>query len=116
MQTLLLDPDTWDLVIDADSNIAVASAPYALSQDVASACRLFQGELYYDTTQGVPYWQSILGQLPPLQFIKNAYVTAALTVPTVVAAVCYITAFVNRVISGQVQSTDVNNTTLVSGF
>ncbi len=116
MNTLLLDPATWDLTVNVDGNIAVASAPYSLSQDVASACRLFQGELYYDTTQGVPYWQGILGQLPPLQFIKNAYVTAALTVTGIVEAVCFITDITNRVMSGQVQTTDKSGTFNVIGF
>ncbi len=115
MQTLLLNPQTWDLMVDAGGNIAVASEPYALAQDVASACRLFQGELWYDKTQGVPYWQ-ILGQLPPLQFVKNSYVTAALSVPGIVAAVCYITGLVNRVISGQVQTTDTAGVINAVGF
>lgn len=104
--TLLLNPDTWDLTVDANGNIAVASDPYSYAQDVASACRLFSGELYFDTTQGVAYWPSFLGKLPPLQFIKNAYVTAALTVPGIVAAVCFITSIKNRVMRGQVQTTN----------
>lgn len=103
--TLFLDPATWDLTTDVNGNIAVASEPYAIAQDVATACRLIEGELYYDTSQGVPYWQ-ILGKLPPLQFIKNAYVTAALTVPGVVAAVCYITSIIGRAVQGQVQTTN----------
>lgn len=103
--SLLLEPATWDLTVDVDGNIAVASDPYSYAQDVACACRLVRGELYYDTTQGVPYWQ-ILGKLPPLQFIKNAYVTAAMTVPGIVAAKCFITSIVDRVVRGQVQTTD----------
>ena len=108
MASLLLDPSTWDLTVDANGNIAKCESPYALAQDVACAARLFQGELYYDQSQGVPYWQSILGKFPPIQFVKNAYVQAALTVPGIVAAVCFITGFVNRVISGQIQTTDTN--------
>lgn len=116
MSTLLLDQNTWDLLVDVDGNIALASDPYALAQDVASSCKLFEGELYYDTTQGVPYFQNILGQLPPLQFIKNAYVEAALTVPGIVAAVCFITGITGRVLSGQVQTTDKNGILQVTGF
>jgi hypothetical protein len=107
LTTLFLRPDTWDLTVDVDGNIAVASEPYSLAQDVACACRTFQGELPYDTTQGIPYWQ-ILGKLPPLQFIKSAYVTAALTVPGIVAAVCFIESIVGRRVTGQVQTTDRN--------
>ena len=39
--TLLLDPDTWDLTVDNNGNIAVAAPPYAVAQDVASAIRTF---------------------------------------------------------------------------
>jgi hypothetical protein len=41
----LLDRSTSDLALDASGNIAVASAPYALAHDAASAIRLFAGEL-----------------------------------------------------------------------
>ena len=114
--TLLLNPDTWDLMVDANGNIALAKEPYALAQDVASSGKLFQGELYYDTTQGVPYWQSILGKFPPLQLIKNAYVLAALTVPNIVAAICFITKIEDRALQGQIQSTDVNGNIISSRF
>lgn len=127
--TLLLDQTTWDLTVDAAGNIAMAAPPYALAQDVSCQCKLFKGELYYDTTQGVPYFQSgapspnaaagqqnILGALPPLQFVKAQYVAAAKLVPGVVAAVCYVTSIVNRVLSGQVQSTDTAGRVNASGF
>lgn len=113
--SLLLNPATWDLTVDIDGNIAVASDPYSLAQDVACASRLFQGDLYYDTTQGVPYWQ-MLGQLPPIQFIKNAYTAAALTVPGITAATCFITSIVNRVISGQIQTTTAAGATNTTRF
>lgn len=106
MQTLLLDTVEWDLVLDANGNIAVASNPYSLAQDAASACRLFLGELWYDTTQGVPYFQEILGKAPPLSYLKSKLETAAKTVPGVVAAVVYISSIVGRRVSGQVQVTD----------
>jgi hypothetical protein len=116
MNTLLLDQTTWDLVIDADGNIAMASGPYALAQDAASAIKLFQGELWYDTVPGVPYWSRILGRMPSLTFIKTQMVAAALTVPGVVAAVCFISGFTGRALSGQVQITDTNGVTAVAAF
>ena len=65
MKTLLLDRTQWDLVQDANGNIALATEPYARAQDVASACRLFRGELWYDTAAGIPYFEDILGKSPP---------------------------------------------------
>ena len=116
MKTLLLDQATWDLTKDASGNIAVANAPYAIAQDVASAARLFLGELWYDTTKGVPYLQQILGQRPPPEFIKAQLVNAASTVPGVVEAVAYITRFEGREITGQILITDANGQELVVGF
>ena len=113
MNTLLLDPADWDLVLDANGNIAVASEPYAIAQDVASACRLFSGELYYDTDKGVPYWGNILGEPVSPSFFNAAIESAAKTVPGVVDATSYVTDFSSRVLSGQIQVTDYNGTTTV---
>lgn len=114
--TLFLDVATWDLVADASGNIAMATAPYAVVQDVASACRVFLGEVYYDTTIGVPYLgqiingepgsaneQQILGRTPALNILQSALAAAALTVPWVKAAAAVISAFVGRQVQGQVQ-------------
>jgi len=113
--TLLLDTVTWDLVVDSSGNIAMATEPYSLAQDAASACRLFQGELWYDTTQGVPYFQAILGQMPPLAYLKARYVAAAQTVPDVLSVNVYIAAITaNRVVSGQIQITGPKGTSVAT--
>lgn len=104
--TLLLDQGAWDLVIDAAGNIAMASPPYALAQDVASAVRLFLGELWYDTPKGIPYFEDVLGHLPPLTLLISYIEKAALTVPGVVSAQCIISAFDSRQISGEIQFID----------
>lgn len=103
MDTLLLDTDTWDFVLDSNGNWAVASDPYSQAQDAASACRLFNGELWYDTTKGVLYWELLLGQMPPLSLFKAQLSQAALTVPGVISAVVFVSRFENRDIEGQVQ-------------
>ena len=81
MDTLLLDTAQWDLVVDGTGNIAMASVPYALAQDVASAIKTFAGEVYYDTTIGVPYFATILGQTPSVAYFQQQMIDAALTVP-----------------------------------
>jgi hypothetical protein len=127
--TILLDVTTWDYVADAAGNWAKASPPYSLAQDVSSACRLIQSELWYDISQGVPFLNlnggaggpntdaNILGETPPLSVVQEYFVQAALTVPGVVSAVCVIETFsaVTRQVVGQVQFTDSNgNTGIVS--
>lgn len=101
--TLLLDQAAWDLVLDVNGNIAVASAPYALAQDAASAIKTFLGEVYFDTTMGVPYMTEILGRSPPLALLKSRLQVAALTVPGVASAEVFIIALRDRDLTGQVQ-------------
>lgn len=116
MDTLLLDTVEWDLVADANGNIAKAGDPYSQAQDAASACRLFSAELWYNKAKGLPFWQSILGKLPPLSLVRAKFVGAALTVPGVVAARCYFTSFLNRRLGGQVQVFDKDGNSSTAAF
>jgi len=114
--TLLLNPLSWDLMINSSRSIAVAAKPYALAQDAASAIKLFKGEDYYDTTRGVPYWEEILGHYPPVSIMKAHFVAAAKTVPEVVAAQAFIESILDRRPKGQVQVTDVDGALATVGF
>lgn len=116
MQTLLLNPLTWDLMTDANGNIAMASEPYASAQDAASAIKLFLGELWFDTAQGVPYFTQLFGQPPNIMLMKAKFVAAALTVPDVASATVFITSISGRNVSGQVQVTDNNGVTTAANF
>jgi len=104
--TLLLDQTEWDLVMDSAGNIAMATPPYALAQDVASAVRLFLGELWYSRNEGIPYFEDVLGQLPPIALLVGYIEKAAMTVPGVVSARCIIESFDNRAVTGQIQFID----------
>ncbi len=112
MNTLLLatgtGPSSWDLLTDSAGNIALAREPYAFAQDVASAIKLFLGELWYDGIAGIPYFSEILGHTPPLVVFQEYMVAAALTVPGVVSAQCEITGVEGRKVTGQVTFTDKN--------
>jgi hypothetical protein len=114
--TLLLDRTLWDLCLDANGNIAVATDPYSVQQDVASACRTFLGECYYNTTIGVPYFQQILGRFPPIGLVKQLLADAAATVPGCTNPVVFISSVAGRTVTGQVQFTDSNGTTQVASF
>lgn len=114
--TLLLDQTLWDLVVDNFGNIAVAASPYAIAQDAASAIKLFSGELWLDTTQGIPYFSEVLGFMPSIATMKSLFNNAALTVPGVTAANTYITGYANRVVSGQVQISTATGPTIAIGF
>lgn len=103
MQTLLLTVDTWDLCLDADNNIAVASEPYALAQDAASSVRCFLGEPWYNTKRGVPYFQTVFKPGASLPVVKNLLASNAAKVPDVSAAQVMISSLKDRVLSGQIQ-------------
>lgn len=116
MNTLYLTPSAWDLAVDVNGNIAMASDPYAPTQDVASVCRAFQGEVWFNVFEGIPYWQVILGKLPPTSLVKSYYKSAALTVPGVQSPQVFITGFTGRVLTGQIQFTDATGQTQATSF
>ncbi len=119
MSTLLLDAVTWDLVLDLNGNIAIADEPYSIAQDCASAIRLKLGELWYNTTIGVPY-NEILGQFPPnIPLLKALFVAAAKAVPGVsqtTPPVVFISQVTNRVVLGQVLITTTSGQTQQAAF
>ena len=106
MKSLLLDRTAWDLVLDADGNIAICSEPYSRAQDVACECRLFSGDLFYDQNRGIPYDVDILGHWPPLSLVRARLRSAAESVDGVVSAQVVITGASGRAITGQIQFID----------
>lgn len=106
MQTLLLDRSTWDLVVDAGGSIAVASAPYAVTQNVACAVRVFLGECWYNTALGLPYFTNILGRTQSAALFRADVEQIALSVAGVTQAVCVLTGLSPaRRLSGVIQLT-----------
>jgi len=113
MQTLLLDRTSWDLVLDRSGNIAVASEPYSVLQDVCSAIRVFQGECYYDTSKGIPYYSMVLGRSQSASVFQRLAEQAALTVPLVSGATCVVSNIgADRRLSGVMQITLTTGETL----
>jgi hypothetical protein len=117
-KTLYLDPSRWDLVVDVNGNLAVASDPYGLAQDAACRLRTFVGDIYYDQTQGIDYFGLLLGQPVSLTLLKSTLAGEALKVPGVVSAQVFISAFdpIVRQVSGQVQITDATGTIAAASF
>lgn len=116
MKTMLLDVVAWDLVLDVNNNIAIATDPYSQAQDAASAERTFLGKCYYNTTLGIPYFQSFLGRAPNVALMKSKYNAQALLVPGIVAAKTFFTSFAGRRASGQVQITNSLGQTAAAAF
>ena len=106
LNTLLLDRTAWDLVLDSAGNIAMAQPPYALEQDVASAVQLYINELWYQSNKGIPYFEEVLGHLPPLSLLTGLIERQALTVSGVVSAQCTVYTFTDRTVTGVINFID----------
>jgi hypothetical protein len=108
MASLLLDTKTWDLTLDASLNIAACTAPYCDAQDAACQVRLFQGELRYDKSQGMPYFEQILGHWPAVPVLKAYMQQQALLATGVISATPIITSWskASRVLKGAIFVTD----------
>ena len=111
MDTLYLNPDSWDLELTTDGDIAIAKAPYSTAQSVANAIRLFEGELYYDTEKGVPYFDEILGKPHSYSLYKHRMEEAAKRVSGVKDVEVSIHNQNGRGLSGAVSFKDENNQT-----
>lgn len=111
MQTrsLLLDTEAWDITLDDNGNLAVTDNPYAVAQDVACACSTFQGECWYDSSLGIPYYSRILGHWPGTQLINVKMQQEAMKLPYVTSAVCTAISDRERRITGAMIITDTNN-------
>ncbi|QEO17864.1 WS/DGAT domain-containing protein [Acetobacter vaccinii] len=117
MNTLLLDRTTWDFLLDSKGNIAIASGAYAVGQDIASAVRVFQGECYYDTEQGLPYLSNVLGKNQSLSVFQSQVQDIATAVPGVAEARCIVGGMsYDRQLRGAVLFTTTSGETSDVGF
>lgn len=121
MDSLALDPATWDITTDAYGNLATvgdatpgnySGDAYRMAQDVACRCMSWLGEVYYDTTQGIRYDQ-VLGLAPNLVLVQALYVNEALKVAPVAQAVANLNyaAGAQRRVTGQLVVSDGSVTT-----
>lgn len=115
--TLFLMPNTWDLALDASGNIAVATSTYQRAQDIASACRVFTRDLYYDQTAGIPYLEEILGKNAyPIGLYQSELHRAAMSVEGVVTADVILNQLSERQLTGMIVFTDIDGSTATVGL
>lgn len=111
MKTLKLSqPDTnvpgWDVGLDAAGNLAIETGAQAVAQDVASSVKVFVGDLFYDASAGIPYFDDVLGQGFSAPLVKALLEARALLVPTVVKAQAGPFKLVGRRLTGDVRVID----------
>lgn len=105
MKTIALN-ESGDLALNSQGNMFVLTDGLAIAQDVSRAIRLFLGELWYDTTQGIPYFSQILGQEYSKALVEGILSDAAKSVPGVVSVRATIIKFDGRTITGEVRFID----------
>lgn len=108
--TLFLNPETWDLELGSDGNIAVATDTYQQAQDICSAGRTFLGEAYYNKSLGIPYFEDVLGTHGfPLALYKMYLENAALSIGGVESASAILGHDLNRKATGYIAFTNSDN-------
>lgn len=82
-KSIPLKTDTWDIFLDSAGNLSLTDNDSSIAQDVASSVRTFEGECWYNTTLGMPYFQAIFGKSPPNSFVVASIKEQAFTVDAV---------------------------------
>lgn len=108
-KTLPLSRPGWDLVLDSAGDLVLTDSDNSVAQDVASAIRTFIGECWYDTSLGLPYWQSILGKRSPSSLVIAKIRQAAFTVAEVASVTVASLRLVDRQLAGTVIVTTTFN-------
>jgi hypothetical protein len=83
MRDLKFDSITGDISTELGDLVFVDGID-ALEQDCRQAMQAFQGEWFLDETDGVPYFQSLLGKKPNTLVSREVFRKALLAVPGVV--------------------------------
>lgn len=107
-RSLYLNPETWDIGLDALNNLAIVGNPYACAQDAATACSTFRGECIYQLDVGVPYNEQILGQNPGTGRIQTWLENEALSLPHIVNASATVVTGEARAATGVIVIVDQN--------
>jgi len=107
--------DGWDISLDSSGGLAMAEGAERMAQDVACYERTFQGEPYFAITEGVPYLNRELAELPPPELVRERANRRALEVPQVAEAETVLTEFTGRELRGVIYVTsDTGETVNVS--
>lgn len=110
MKTLFLHPEKWDLALDTQGNIAVATDTYQQAQDIASSCRVFLGDDYYNKGDGIPYLESILGKSGyPISLYQRHLHDRSIMVDGIVSVDVKLLQLKDRVQSGSIEFTNEQN-------
>lgn len=104
MISLKLTSD-WDLMLDDMGNLATISGGIETAQAVATSCRVWRGEMIYDTTRGVPYKSEVFGVVPNFSMIETYLENEAKRIENVNSITVNMDSFNNRRLTPDIQVT-----------
>lgn len=108
--TLFLMPTTWDLCLDTSGNIAIATSEYQQAQDIASSCRVFLKDDYYNQQDGIPYLEEIMGKSSyPISLYQRNLFDRSMLVNGVVSVDVQLKTFQDRILEGAIIFTNDDN-------
>lgn len=84
MLTIATDENN-DIYLDEFGNLAVLTGIEAVAQVCRNKILTAYGELVYDTTAGIPYFETIFNDPPNIELFQNAVVEDLETMEDVVA-------------------------------
>ena len=102
MTTSLQLGETWDIGLDSSGGLAMADGAERMAQDVACYERTFMGEPYFAATEGVPYLNRELAELPPPELVRERANSRAMEVPGVTGAETVLTEYAGRTLHGDI--------------
>ena len=98
--TLMLD-DSWDITLNSDGKIKVATDAYAIAQNASNAVRLFKNDAYFNASKGIPHFDIELGHSrAAVPVIESQMKKAMLAVEGVADAVAVLKIDKDRVAGG----------------
>lgn len=98
--TLMLD-DSWDITLNSDGKIKVATDAYAIAQNASNAVRLFRNDAYFNASKGIPHFDIELGHSrAAVPVIESHMKKAMLAVEGVADAVAVLEVDKDRVAGG----------------
>lgn len=82
MSDIRLDPVTGDIDVST-GDLLLTSGTEAIAQNLRIRLRMFLGEWFLDTRQGIPYFRNILIKNPRTNVVRSIFRQAILTTPGV---------------------------------
>ena len=97
---MMLD-DSWDITLNSDGKIKVATDAYAIAQNASNAVRLFRNDAYFNASKGIPHFDIELGHSrAAVPVIESQMKKAMLAVEGVADAVAVLEIDKDRVAGG----------------